>query len=95
MFVGGFTLDAEAIYHGDLTGSSEPPPERSAGAHSWDRRAGRVGSLVDSNLIRAEELLVGEPRFWMLETIREYGLEQLGTAGEEATCRGATWNGAR
>jgi predicted ATPase/class 3 adenylate cyclase len=29
----------------------------------------------------------GEPRFAMLETIREYGLEQLATHGEEATMR--------
>jgi predicted ATPase/class 3 adenylate cyclase len=36
-----------------------------------------LSSLVDKSLIRREETLGGEPRFRMLETIQEYGLERL------------------
>lgn len=42
-----------------------------------------VASLVDKGLLRQEEQSDNEPRFMMLETIREYGLEQL-EASEEA-----------
>ena len=76
MFVGGFTLDAaEAVCSG-----------------RWRSRAPDVfwtasKSLVH-NLIRSQtHALVGEPRFTMLETIREYALEQLRTAGEESIVR--------
>ena len=36
-----------------------------------------VASLVDKSLLRQEDGPDGEPRFAMLETIREYALEQL------------------
>ena len=36
-----------------------------------------IGALVDNNLLRQEEEVPGEPRVSMLQTIREYGLEQL------------------
>jgi tetratricopeptide (TPR) repeat protein len=41
-----------------------------------------VGSLVDKSLLRQEVQRDGELRFYMLETVREYGLEQLAAAGE-------------
>ncbi|MGE0539538.1 MAG: LuxR C-terminal-related transcriptional regulator [Dehalococcoidia bacterium] len=41
-----------------------------------------LASLVDQSLLLQEETDEGEPRFWMLETIREYGLEQLVANGE-------------
>jgi predicted ATPase len=43
---------------------------------------GGVASLVDKSLLRQEEGSEGEPRFRMLETVREYGLEQLEASGE-------------
>lgn len=46
-------------------------------------------SLVEHNLLRRTALLDGEPRFSMLETIREYGLEQLTIHGEENLARAA------
>jgi predicted ATPase len=44
--------------------------------------------LVEQNLVRAMET-TGEPRFTMLETIREYGLERLVESGEAALTRQA------
>ena len=45
---------------------------------------GGIASLVDKSLLRQEEGVEGEPRFRMLETVREYGLERLEAAGDEA-----------
>jgi tetratricopeptide (TPR) repeat protein len=44
-------------------------------------------SLVESNLVRSVEAADDEPRFTMLETIREYGLERLAEAGGESAIR--------
>jgi predicted ATPase/class 3 adenylate cyclase len=47
-----------------------------------------LGALVDESLLRQEAHLGAEPRFGMLETIREYALEQLEVSGDtEATRR--------
>jgi predicted ATPase/transcriptional regulator with XRE-family HTH domain len=42
----------------------------------------QVESLVDQNLLRQQEGPDGEPRFWMLATIREFAAEQLELLGE-------------
>jgi predicted ATPase/class 3 adenylate cyclase len=41
-----------------------------------------MAALVDQSLVRREEAAHGEPRFLMLETIREYAGERLAQAGE-------------
>ncbi len=41
-----------------------------------------MASLVDKSLLREEEQAAGETRFWMLQTLREFGLEQLAKSGE-------------
>jgi predicted ATPase len=41
-----------------------------------------LAALVDISLMRQVEDRPGEPRFRMLETVREFGLEQLALAGE-------------
>jgi predicted ATPase/class 3 adenylate cyclase len=41
-----------------------------------------VQSLVEKSLLRQKLDPDGQPRFWMLETIREYGIERLENSGE-------------
>jgi predicted ATPase/class 3 adenylate cyclase len=43
-----------------------------------------LASLVEKSLLRVREDFDGEPRFWMLETIREYAFERLQAEGELA-----------
>ncbi|MFN8474892.1 MAG: helix-turn-helix domain-containing protein [Anaerolineae bacterium] len=69
VFVGGFTFDAAAEVcdrDGDL------------GIDVVDG----IGLLLDKSLLSQQRSAAGEPRFGMLETIREYALEQLVESGE-------------
>jgi len=75
VFAGGFTLEAaEAV----ATAAGDPGIDVLDG----------VASLVDKNLLRREGRSGTEPRFWMLETIREFALEHL-AAGEAKETRAA------
>jgi non-specific serine/threonine protein kinase len=71
VFVGGFTIEA-AEYVGGRGGLCE--------------KEEGLTSLVEKSLVRQEER-AGSSRFGMLETIREYGLEQLEACGEADTSR--------
>src|SRR3989440_10771498 len=48
-----------------------------------------LAELLDKSLLRQEEQAAGETRFWMLQTLREFGLEQLAQSGELETTRQA------
>jgi predicted ATPase len=48
-----------------------------------------MSSMVDKSLVRQIETEGEEPRFVMLETIREYALERLGESGDEPVTRRA------
>ena len=72
VFAGGCTLEAAEAVAG---------PEG-----TLDVFAG-IASLVDKSLLRQEEGREGEPRFRMLETVREYGLERLEASTEGGTIR--------
>ena len=48
-----------------------------------------ITALADHSLLRLEEGLDGASRYLMLETVREFGLEQLTDSGEEPAVRRA------
>ncbi|HEY0601597.1 MAG TPA: tetratricopeptide repeat protein [Herpetosiphonaceae bacterium] len=74
VFVGGWTLEAAEAICQD--------------AADLDLLDG-LQSLVDKSLVRQIETEQGEPRFMLLETIREYALERLTLSGAaEAACAG-------
>jgi len=76
VFVGGFTLEgAEQVCAGQVEG----------GTSALDA----VGALVDQSLLRQAQGPESEPRFGMLENIREFGLECLRAAGEWEQARRA------
>ena len=69
VFVGGCTVDgAQAVCD----------PDCALGLDMLDA----LGSLVDKSLLKRVGSPDGEPRFLMLETIRDYGLERLVESGE-------------
>ncbi|HEU5433336.1 MAG TPA: LuxR C-terminal-related transcriptional regulator [Thermomicrobiales bacterium] len=72
VFVGGWTLDAAAA----VCEISSP--------QTFDR----IAALVNQSLVARHAPAPGdEPRFTMLETIREYGLDQMATHNEDAAVR--------
>jgi predicted ATPase/DNA-binding CsgD family transcriptional regulator len=66
VFAGGFTLDAA----------------QAVCARATEVTLDRLAALADKSLVLAELQPDGEPRFRLLETIRAYGLEQLGASAE-------------
>jgi predicted ATPase/DNA-binding SARP family transcriptional activator len=52
------------------------------GVFGADRLLSRLSTLLDYNMIRQQEQPDGEPRFLMLETIREYAAERLSECGD-------------
>jgi predicted ATPase/DNA-binding SARP family transcriptional activator len=48
---------------------------------------GELGSLVDASLIEPARTVAGQQRFRMLESLREFALEQLTARGEDDECR--------
>ncbi len=76
VFASGFTLEAAAAV-GD--------PDGGLGLDVWEG----VAALVDHSLLQGAAGPAAEPRFEMLQTVRDFGLEQLAASGEEAPVRRA------
>ena len=78
VFVGGTSLDAADAVCGGVIGADVLDP---------------LESLVEKSLVRQSEGVGGEPRFSMLETIREFALERSRQSGQHAESRRrqATW----
>ncbi len=72
VFVGGWTLEAaEALSQGAGRGSPDV--------------LNTLASLLNNSLIQQSEQDAEQPRFLMLQTLREYGLEMLAATGELQT----------
>lgn len=75
VFVGGFSLAAvQAVCH---------PRARGQVSDLFEG----IESLLDKNLLKREIGIEGESRFMMLETLRDYSLEQLRASGRLAALR--------
>jgi predicted ATPase/class 3 adenylate cyclase len=73
VFVDGWTINAAEAVAGDH------PAQTST--------LDQLGSLLDKSLLQEVEDADNKPRFVMLETLREFGLEQLAASGEEDMIR--------
>jgi predicted ATPase/DNA-binding CsgD family transcriptional regulator len=81
VFTGGFTLaGAEAV--ADLGHHANE-------VQAADAVLDSLADLLRSSLLQRRDGADEEPRFGMLETVREFALDQLGVAGEEARARSA------
>jgi predicted ATPase len=76
IFVGGCSLEAAETVWTALGGSAEQVMDG-------------VASLIDMSLLQQTAQEEGEPRFAMLETIREFGLVVLTASGERKTVEAA------
>ncbi|MBA2595000.1 MAG: hypothetical protein H0V00_00045 [Chloroflexia bacterium] len=85
VFAGGFTLEAAAAVASPSPAIHSAPVDPPV--------LGLLTSLVEASLIAPLKGNDGEPRFTMLETIREFALEQLAAHGEigESCGRHAAW----
>jgi predicted ATPase/DNA-binding XRE family transcriptional regulator len=102
VFAGGFTLDTaewvggrapKSVARGTGPGHFGPPtsdlqPRSSNPAPTLDTLS-VLSALLDQSLLRVAKGAPGETRFTMLETIREFGLEQLAAVDEEEATRNA------
>ena len=91
VFAGGFTLDAAERVSGD--GSRVPGKllvvSSSDTRHPSPDTLNRVAALADHSLLQRVAAPDDEPRFRLLDTIREFGFEQLEASGEADTVRDA------
>jgi DNA-binding CsgD family transcriptional regulator len=74
VFAGGFEEDAAT----EVCSDARIPAGRIVGL---------LGTLVDKSILKRQLKGVDPPRYWLLETMRQYGLERLRELGEEIFTR--------
>ena len=74
-----------AVFSGGCTLEAARQVSRAASELETDA----LEALVDKSLLRQEEQAEGELRYWMLQTVQEFGLECLARAGETEATRDA------
>lgn len=84
IFVGGFALPEMAAV---MTGRSAIGDSRLDSTTISPSLIATLHALIGKSLVRSETTTTGEQRFLLLETIREFALEQLRSKGEEAPIR--------
>lgn len=82
VFAGGFDLDEAAAIE-----SPDADNGDSADSGASLELFEAIASLVDSSMVLSDRASEAEARFVILETLREFGLEQLDAAGERDTCQ--------
>ncbi|MGH2533226.1 MAG: ATP-binding protein [Thermomicrobiales bacterium] len=92
VFAGGFTLDAAETVRGDQVSGVGSQGESAPSSPTPDPRLltptlDGLASLVDKSLLLRAAGVEDVPRFGMLETIREYAIEQLTISGEVGDMR--------
>ncbi len=81
VFVGDFTLDgARRVWAADA---------ESIGVDDGSRFFHLLAGLIDKSLLHRTDEAAAEPRYAMLETVREFGFEQLAQLGELANVQAA------
>jgi predicted ATPase/transcriptional regulator with XRE-family HTH domain len=81
VFAGGFTLEAA-----EAVGLAGPMPLSAASVASPDVLDG-IASLLDKSLLQREPGLNDEPRYRLLETLRDYAQDQMRAGGQEEDAR--------
>jgi predicted ATPase/DNA-binding CsgD family transcriptional regulator len=82
VFVGGFNLEAAEWVMGDRAWSTDDAtPSPITHYPSLDVLDG-ITALIEHSLLRQNPASEGEPRYQMLETVREYALDRLAASGE-------------
>jgi predicted ATPase/serine/threonine protein kinase len=92
VFAGGFRFEAAESVMGALSSADGNRIVSDEHAKAGDRQLtidilDGITSLVDKSLLAQKEQADGEPRFRMLEVVREYALDALEAAGESETMR--------